>query len=98
MRMQFTFTFRNASVLATLEQAQKSTARKMSTFDTSPHVLKPQQDRSRAALARIVNASQQLLKTSGIDDFSMAAVAKASCHREVVNPARLQKLLRRMHP
>ena len=50
----------------------------MSTFDTSPHVLKPQQNRSRAALARIVNASQQLLKTSGIDDFSMAAVAEAA--------------------
>src|SRR5258708_9483371 len=78
MRMQFTFTFRNASVLATLEQAQKSTARKMSTFDTSPHVLKPQQDRSRAVLAGIVNASQQLLKTSGIDGFSMAAVAEAA--------------------
>jgi AcrR family transcriptional regulator len=61
-----------------LEQAQKSTAKKMSTFDTSPHVLKPQQDRSRAALARIVNASQQLLKTSGIDDFSMAAVAETA--------------------
>jgi AcrR family transcriptional regulator len=61
-----------------LEQAQKSTARKVSTFDTSPHVLKPQQDRSRAALARIVNASQRLLKTSSIDDFSMAAVAEAA--------------------
>src|SRR5258708_37772993 len=78
MRMQFTFTFRNASVLATLEQAQKSTAKKMSNFDTSPHVLKPQQDRSRAALSRIVNASQQLLKTSGLDGFSMAAVAEAA--------------------
>ena len=50
----------------------------MSTFDTSTHVLRPQQQRSRVALARIVEASQQLLRTSGIEDFSMAAVAQAA--------------------
>jgi AcrR family transcriptional regulator len=50
----------------------------MSTFDTSPHVLRPQQRRSRAALAKIVEAAEQLLRTSSIDDFSMAAVAQAA--------------------
>ena len=50
----------------------------MSAFDASPHVLKPLQQRSRAALARIVDAAQQLLRTSSIDDFSMAAVAQAA--------------------
>jgi AcrR family transcriptional regulator len=53
-------------------------AKKLSTFDVSPHVLRPQQRRSRAALAKIVEASEQLLRTSGIDDFSMAAVAQAA--------------------
>jgi AcrR family transcriptional regulator len=50
----------------------------MSTFDTSPHVLKPQQRRSRAALAKIVEAAEQLVRTSSIDNFSMAAVAQAA--------------------
>jgi AcrR family transcriptional regulator len=50
----------------------------MSTFDASAHVLRPQQRRSRAALARIVEAAEQLVRTSGIDDFSMAAVAQAA--------------------
>ena len=53
-------------------------AKHLSTFDVSPHVLRPQQRRSRAALARIVRAAEQLLRTSGIDDFSMAAVAQAA--------------------
>ncbi len=61
-----------------MKQADKSIAKNISTFDTSPHVLRPQQHRSRAALAKIVHASQQLLRTSGIDDFSMAAVAQAA--------------------
>jgi AcrR family transcriptional regulator len=78
MRMQFTFTLSHANVLITLEQAQKCTAKNMSTFDTSSHVLRPQQRRSRAALAKIVEAAEQLLRTSSIDDFSMAAVAQAA--------------------
>ena len=78
MRMQFTFAFRNAIVLSILKQGKKSTAEKVSTFDTSPHVLRPQQRRSRAALARIVKAAEQLLRTSRVADFSMAAVAEAA--------------------
>jgi AcrR family transcriptional regulator len=50
----------------------------MSSFEASAHVLKPQQQRSRAALARIVGAAEQLLRTSSIADFSMAAVAEAA--------------------
>jgi AcrR family transcriptional regulator len=50
----------------------------MSTFETSPHVLKPQQQRSRVALAKIVTAAEHLLKTRGIDGFSMAEVAEAA--------------------
>ena len=62
-----------------MEQALKvNPAKNLSTFDLSPHVLRPQQRRSRAALARIVRAAEQLLRTSGIDDFSMAAVAQAA--------------------
>src|ERR1700737_2844750 len=49
-----------------------------STFDTSPHVLRPQQERSRAALAKIVQAAEKILRKSGIDGFSMAAVAEAA--------------------
>src|SRR5216683_3687727 len=78
MRMQFTFAFSNAIVLTALEQAKKLTAKNMSTFDTSPHVLRPQQQRSRSALAKIVGAAEQLLRTSSIADFSMAAVAEAA--------------------
>jgi AcrR family transcriptional regulator len=50
----------------------------MSTFDTSPHVLRPQQERSRAALAKIVQAAEKILRENGIDGFSMAAVAEAA--------------------
>ena len=50
----------------------------MSTFDTSPHVLRPQQERSRAALAKIVQAAEKILRKNGIDGFSMAAVAEAA--------------------
>jgi AcrR family transcriptional regulator len=53
-------------------------AKNLSTFDESSHVLRPQQRRSRAALARIVQAAEQLLRTSSIADFSMAAVAEAA--------------------
>jgi len=50
----------------------------MSTFETSPHVLRPQQQRSRVALAKIVTAAERLLRTKGIDGFSMAEVAEAA--------------------
>src|SRR5712672_2790129 len=50
----------------------------MSTFDISPHVLRPQQERSRAALAKIVQAAERILRKNGIDGFSMAAVAEAA--------------------
>jgi AcrR family transcriptional regulator len=50
----------------------------MSTFDISPHVLRPQQERSRAALAKIVQAAERILRKDGIDSFSMAAVAEAA--------------------
>lgn len=50
----------------------------MSTFEASEHVLKPQQQRSRAALARIVEAAEQLLRSNSIADFSMAGVAEAA--------------------
>ena len=78
MRMQFTFAFRDVIVLTILKQATESTAKNVSTFDTSPHVLRPQQRRSRAALARIVKAAERLLRTSSVADFSMAAVAEAA--------------------
>jgi AcrR family transcriptional regulator len=50
----------------------------MSTFDMSPHVLRPRQERSRAALAKIVQAAEKILRKDGIDGFSMAAVAEAA--------------------
>jgi AcrR family transcriptional regulator len=51
----------------------------MSTFDHSPFVLKPQQERSRIALAKIVSAATSLLAAeSGGGEFSMADVAKAA--------------------
>jgi len=50
----------------------------MSTFDISLHVLRPQQERSRAALAKIVQAAEKILRKDGIDGFSMAAVAEAA--------------------
>src|SRR6267142_158501 len=56
MRMQFTFAFRNAIVLTILRQGKKRIAKRMSTFEASAHVLRPQQRRSRAAIARIEHA------------------------------------------
>ena len=78
MRMQFTFAFRNAIVLTILRQGKKRIAKRMSTFEASAHVLRPQQGRSRAALARIVQAAERLLRSSSVADFSMAAVAEAA--------------------
>jgi AcrR family transcriptional regulator len=40
--------------------------------------LRPQQERSRAALAKIVQAAEKILRKAGIDGFSMAAVAEAA--------------------
>lgn len=50
----------------------------MSTFETSPHVLRPQQQRSRAALLKIVTAAEHLLRKKGGDSFSMVEVAEAA--------------------
>src|SRR5258706_3517745 len=44
----------------------------------SPHILPPQQKRSRAALSKILRAAEQLLRRKGIDGFSMAGVAKVA--------------------
>src|SRR3981081_1602245 len=60
------------------ESRQDGRTAGMSTFDTSPHVLRPQQERSRAALAKIVQAAEKILRKDGIDGFSMAAVAEAA--------------------
>jgi AcrR family transcriptional regulator len=50
----------------------------MSIFDNSPHVLRPHQQRSREALAKIIQAAENILRTDGPDGFSVAAVAHAS--------------------
>ena len=50
----------------------------MSAFDDSPHVLRPRQQRSREALAKIVQAAEHILRTEGPDGFSIAAVAHTS--------------------
>lgn len=59
-------------------KGKNESGERMSTFEASAHVLKPQQQRSRAALVKIVEAAEQLLRTSSIADFSMAAVAEAA--------------------
>ena len=64
--------------LALLDCRHDGMATVMSTFETSPHVLRPQQQRSRVALAKIVTAAERLLRTKGIDGFSMAEVAEAA--------------------
>jgi AcrR family transcriptional regulator len=50
----------------------------MPTFEFSRHVLHPQQDRSRQALTRIVEAADLVLRRDGIDGFSIQAVASAA--------------------
>lgn len=50
----------------------------MTTFEDSPHVLRPRQQRSRDALAKIVEAAEHILRAEGPDGFSMAAVAHVS--------------------
>ncbi|REG49011.1 TetR family transcriptional regulator [Paraburkholderia sp. BL6669N2] len=46
------------------------------SLEDSPHVLRPLQRRSREALAKIISAAELLLRTEGIDGFSIAAVAE----------------------
>lgn len=50
----------------------------MPTFDNSPYVVRPHQQRSRDALAKIVQAAEYILRADGPDGFSMAAVARVS--------------------
>jgi AcrR family transcriptional regulator len=47
----------------------------MPSFETSPFVLAPQQERSRAALRKIVSAAAAVIATKGLEGFSMADVA-----------------------
>ena len=64
--------------MTVLRQAKKRLWERMSGFEASAHVLRPRQHRSRAALARIVHAAEQLLRTGSMAEFSMAAVAEAA--------------------
>jgi len=50
----------------------------MEDFERSPFVLPPRQERSRVALARIVEAAAKLMARKGSDNFSMAEVAEAA--------------------
>lgn len=48
------------------------------TFETSPHVLAPQQKRSREALAKIIAAADTILREQGLAGLSMIAVSEAA--------------------
>jgi len=50
----------------------------MQSFETSPFVLPPRQERSRAALARIIQAASEVLVSRGAEGFSMAEIAAAA--------------------
>lgn len=50
----------------------------MDSFEHSPFVLRPQQERSRIALARIIAGASEVLLHAGSDSFSMDDVAKAA--------------------
>lgn len=50
----------------------------MDSYEASPFVLRPVQERSRAALARIVAAATEVLVRKGNDGFSMAEIAAAA--------------------
>lgn len=50
----------------------------MEDFERSPFVLPPRQERSRVALARIVEAAAKLMARKGSDNFSMAEVAEVA--------------------
>jgi AcrR family transcriptional regulator len=50
----------------------------MESFEKSPFVLHPQQERSRIALARIISGAAEVLVREGGDSFSMADIAEAA--------------------
>lgn len=50
----------------------------MHSFETSPFVLPPRQERSRAALARIIGAASEILIRQGGENFSIAEIAAAA--------------------
>jgi AcrR family transcriptional regulator len=50
----------------------------MATFEGSPFVLPPQQERSRIALARIIAGAVEVMGRKGSDNFSMAEIAEAA--------------------
>lgn len=50
----------------------------MESFETSPFVLRPQQERSRTALARIIAGAAEVLVRDDSESFSMAEIAKAA--------------------
>jgi hypothetical protein len=50
----------------------------MDTYELSPFVLPPQQERSRIALARIIAGASEVLVREGSDSFSMADIAQAA--------------------
>eukprot|EP01041_Mallomonas_annulata_P029390 gene29390-51382_t len=50
----------------------------MDSYEASPFVRRPVQERSRVALARIVAAATEVLVRKGNDGFSMAEVAEAA--------------------
>jgi AcrR family transcriptional regulator len=50
----------------------------MPSFENSPFVLAPQQERSRAALRKIVTAAAKVIVESGLEGFSMSDVAAES--------------------
>ncbi len=50
----------------------------MDSYELSPFVRRPVQERSRAALARIISAASEVLVRKGNDGFSMAEIAEAA--------------------
>ena len=50
----------------------------MERYENSPFVRRPAQERSRAALARIIEAASDLLVREGVSGFSIAEIAKAA--------------------
>lgn len=50
----------------------------MKSFELSPFVVRPQQDRSRIALARIIAGACEVLIRNGNNSFSMADIADAA--------------------
>jgi AcrR family transcriptional regulator len=50
----------------------------MTSFEKSPFVLRPQQERSRIALARIIAGAAKVLVREDSDSFSMAEIAEAA--------------------